>query len=94
MTLEEIEDEPAQIPNLIKTYGEYWIPDLVDRAKKGRLLGQETKSKRSPDVNVYEERGIYVLYKDYLPVYVGKAFRQSIGNRLQLHRESRRKGPR
>src|SRR6201999_2006688 len=42
----------------------------------------------------YEQRGIYVLYQDYDPVYVGRADRQSIGYRLQLHRESRRRGPR
>src|ERR1700733_4869983 len=94
MALEEFEDEPVKIRSFIKAYGEYWNPDLVDWAKSWRLLGQQTRSKKSLDLNVYEERGIYVLYKDYLPVYVGKAFKQSIGYRLQLHRESRRKGSR
>jgi hypothetical protein len=94
MALEDFEEERAKIPTLIRTFGEYWNPNLVNWANSWNLLGTKTRSKRGHDLNVYEERGIYVLYNDYVPVYVGKAFRQSIGYRLQLHRESRRKGSR
>lgn len=91
----EMEEEPSKtVPTLIRTYGEFWNPDLVNWTNTKQLLGKKRISKRSPDVNVYEERGVYVLYKDYVPVYVGKAFRQSIGERIQSHRGSRRKGPR
>jgi len=88
------EPESTSTPTLIRTYGEFWSPDVVDWAKSWRLLGTERADSKGPILNVYEERGIYVLYKDFVPVYVGKADRQSIGYRLQLHRESRRKGPR
>jgi hypothetical protein len=94
MDLEEQEGEPAKIPTLIRTYGEFWSPDMVDWGNTWRLFGKKNKGPKSPDLNVYEERGIYVLYKNYVPIYVGKAIRQSIGYRLQLHKESRRKGPR
>lgn len=86
--------ESTSTPTLIRSYGEFWSPDVVDWARTWRLLGTVRSDSRGPVVNVYEERGIYVLYKDFVPVYVGKADRQSIGYRLQLHRESRRKGPR
>lgn len=91
MESEEVEDESENGPTLIRKYGEFWNPDLVDWRRGRQLLG---KSKKKSDFNAWKERGIYVLYKDYVPVYVGKAFRQSIGRRLQLHRDSRRKGPR
>jgi hypothetical protein len=95
---EEIEDalreELPDTPTLIKTYGEFWNPELVNWNKSRELLGKRRYDLKGPDINVYEERGVYVLYKEYLPVYVGKADKESIGNRLQLHRQSRRRGPR
>lgn len=87
-------EESPNTPILIKTYGEYWSPEVVDWGRSWRLMGKRHSNPNGPSINVYEERGIYVLYKDYEPVYVGKADRQSLGYRLQLHRESLRKGPR
>jgi len=93
--IEEVQKEESRdTPILIKTYGEFWNPELVDWDGSGKLLGNRRSDSEGPDVNVYEERGVYVLYKDYQPVYVGKADKQSIGYRLQLHRQSWRKGPR
>jgi hypothetical protein len=94
---EDVEDdakESRNTPILIKTYGEFWNPELVDWTRSRELLGKRRSDSKGPDIDVYEERGVYVLYKDYAPVYVGKADRQSLGNRLQLHRQSWRKGPR
>jgi hypothetical protein len=87
-------EESRSTPTLIRTYGEFWNPDLVNWANTWRLLGKRSSHSRGPSINVYEERGVYVLYKEFEPVYVGKADRQSIGYRLQLHRQSQRKGPR
>jgi hypothetical protein len=73
------EDDPAgklessSTPTLIRSYGEFWSPDVVDWAKSWRLLGTARSDSKGPILNVYEERGIYVLYKDFVPVYVGKA---------------------
>jgi hypothetical protein len=78
-------------PVLIRCYGEFWNPALVDWNRTWKLLGYD---KRRQEVNAYEQRGIYVLYRDYVPVYIGKADQSSIGYRLQLHRLSQRKGPR
>jgi hypothetical protein len=86
--------ESADTPILIKAYGEFWNPDVANWERTWRLMGTRRSDSGGPNINVYEERGVYVLYKDFVPVYVGKADKQSIGYRLQLHRESERKGPR
>ena len=86
-----IAEEVATTPILIRAYGEFWSPDVV---KRGKLLGKRRHDSKGPDINVYDEIGVYVLYKDFVPVYVGRADKQSIGLRLQLHRDSIRKGPR
>jgi hypothetical protein len=86
--------ESANTPILIKAYGEFWSPDIVNWERTWRLLGTRRPDSKGPSINVYEQRGIYVLYNDFVPVYVGRSDKQSIGYRLQLHRESRRKGPR
>jgi len=85
------QDERAPTAGLIRAYGEFWNPDLVDWKRSRELLGIDVHGK---EINSYEQRGLYVLYDDYVPVYVGKADKQSIGYRLQAHRASQRKGPR
>jgi len=91
--IEEVErEESSNTPILIKSYGEFWNPDLVDWKNSRNLLGRRTRMGRN--INVYDELGVYVLYSDYTPVYVGKAFSSSIGGRIKGHRQSSRKGPR
>jgi hypothetical protein len=85
-------EESPNTPVLIKAYGEFWSPDVVTWGRKWRLMG--TRSDSKTNINVYEQRGVYVLYNDFEPVYVGKADKNSIGWRLEKHRESQRMGPR
>jgi hypothetical protein len=89
----EFEGAESKSPSLIRTFGEFWDPELV-RLTGRRLMGRKEKSRKDKSINVYEERGVYVLYKDFEPVYVGKADGESIGSRIQKHRKSQRKGPR
>jgi hypothetical protein len=89
--LDGAEGDVANAPILVKAYGEFWNPDFVSWNNGGTLLGQDRAGRT---INVYEQRGVYVLYEDYAPVYVGRGDKQSIGWRLLSHRESRRKGPR
>jgi hypothetical protein len=91
--LEEVGKELGNTPVLLRVYGEFWNPEIVNW-KSNSLLGKRRSQSNGSDINVYQERGVYVLYKDYKPVYVGKADRQPLGRRLQLHRQSVRKGPR
>ena len=84
-------DDGAATAGLIRVYGEFWNPDLVNWKRGRDLLGIDPENRI---INAYEQRGIYVLYDDYIPVYVGKASKISIGSRLRSHRESQRRGPR
>jgi hypothetical protein len=80
---------------LIRAYGEFWNASYVDWEKnKPRILGKTSRSADSADVDVYEERGIYILYKDYTPVYVGKADNEPLGSRLRKQRRTPKRGPR
>lgn len=89
---EEVVNEEPVKSHVIKTCGEFWNPEFVKWASPWRLLGK--RQPKGPDINVWRERGVYVLYKDYAPVYVGKADRQSIGDRLCEHRGDWKKGAR
>jgi hypothetical protein len=88
--LDRAEGDVANAPILVKAYGEFWNPDFVNWNNR-TLLGDDRAGRT---IDAYEQRGVYVLYDDYVPVYVGRGDRQSVGWRLLLHRESRRKGPR
>ncbi len=119
---------------LIRNYGEFWNPDIINwgGTGKGTLTGfvkivekekveKKTESDVSPEsldnseTNVSEEvkpdkvqkrkfksveidfwdaKGIYVLYSDFQPVYVGKAFGKtsSIGVRVRAHLTDRLAG--
>lgn len=83
--------------SLIKLYGEYWNPEIVDWGSKGpgngaKLEGEVTIEKRKFKANFWEAQGIYVLYDSFVPVYVGKAFSTSIGKRLRDHLSDRHAG--
>ena len=47
----------------------YWNSD----PRNGELLGVKIKALRGPHVNFAEQSGIYVLYADFTPIYVGQA---------------------
>lgn len=76
---------------LIQAFGENWSPDVVEWGQRGvragMLLGRVGGKKRDRrQVNVWEERGVYVLLHDRVPVYVGKTGRKALGARLREHR--------
>lgn len=75
---------------LIKSFGLYWNPDIVDwgavgAGNRGDLAGVITRKKEKHRINFWEAKGIYVLHADFKAVYVGKALRTSIGARLRDH---------
>jgi len=82
---------------LIRNYGEYWNPDLINwdqpKIKKvGELYGFAKVNGAQLKINFWNARGIYVLYSDFKPVYVGKAFKTSIGSRIEAHLRDRLAG--
>ena len=80
---------------LIKCYGEFWNPDLVDWGKKGSGNKGSLVGKIKPTnlhIDFWEGRGIYVLHDNFKAIYVGKAFGTSLGNRLRDHLSDRLAG--
>lgn len=85
-------DQATQRRGFIHAYGLFWSADEIDWApgagNRGayRILGRIGQNR--PTVQVCDfrrQRGIYVLYDDYGPYYVGLARDQAIGNRLRTH---------
>ena len=74
---------------LIKSYGEFWNPFVVDWSA-GELFGKGPtagKDKFPYTIDFWNAKGIYVLLNDFKPVYVGQSFRgnYSIAKRLKDH---------
>jgi hypothetical protein len=75
---------------LIKAYGTFWNPDIVEWGRKGhgkggKLIGCVKKDKTPKEIDFWKSRGIYVLHADFKTVYVGKSFKTCIGKRLRDH---------
>jgi hypothetical protein len=77
----------------IHSYGLFWSADEInwfrnsERRDRFRMLGR--LGKRWPSLQVCDfrfQRGIYVLYDDYGPYYVGLTRVGTLGNRLKQHR--------
>ena len=76
----------------IRCYGLFWLTDEVEwtsgqgREHRNALLGR--RGERSPAFRLadfWDQRGIYVLYNDYGPYYVGEISKRSLGVRLREH---------
>lgn len=69
----------------------FWSRDEVDWwGEHGslELLGRVNKNRGALQVaNFWDQRGIYVLYNDHGPYYVGKTFEQALGVRLRQHQK-------
>ncbi|MDO4240166.1 GIY-YIG nuclease family protein [Micrococcus sp.] len=72
--------------SIIKSYGEFWNPDAVDWGGKS-LIGTWRENGSEWKNNFWSAKGIYVLYADFKPIYVGQAHAQSsgVGKRLADH---------
>lgn len=82
---------------LIKAYGLYWNPDIIDwgrpgRGNKGELRGKIRIDGHEKVVDFWEAQGIYVLSRDFQTVYVGKAIGTPIGARIRSHLTDRLAG--
>jgi hypothetical protein len=52
--------------------------------KNAQVLGVPARAKRSAAVNFAQQSGIYVLYSDFVPIYVGQA-NCTLFSRLKMH---------
>jgi hypothetical protein len=89
------DDEIKDAPILIRAFGEFWRADCVDWEKaRPPILGKRGRSKKLLPIDAYEQRGVSVLYNDYVPVYVGKADNEPLGSRLRKQKHAVKRGPR
>ena len=75
---------------LISNYGLFWKTEDVfwgAGRSAGALFGVRPSKRTRPPVDFRDQRGIYVLYADYNPIYVGQNHGQSLIRRLIQHRD-------
>jgi hypothetical protein len=82
------------------SYGLFWSADEVpwfrresEAGERYRLLGRV--GKRPPRLQICDfrlQRGIYILYDDYGPYYVGLTRIGTLGSRLKQHRRDQHEG--
>jgi len=75
---------------LIKAFGSYWNPDIVDwgskgPGNKGTLSGKVKINGKTLTVDMWEAKALYVLSEEFRCVYVGQAFDRPLGPRLRDH---------
>lgn len=82
---------------LIRAYGLFWSADEVEwfpgGGNRGRYMLLGRQGERRPKLRLADFRtqsGLYILYGDYGPYYVGKADR--FGRRLKQHLKDRHAG--
>ena len=82
---------------LIRAYGLFWSADEVEwfpgPGNRGRYMLLGRQGERRPKLRLADFRtqsGLYILYGDYGPYYVGKADR--FGRRLKQHLNDRHAG--
>lgn len=84
---------------LIKAYGEYWNPDLVNWGRRGRGGRAALKGFARPgglkksqyEVDMWMATAVYCLFSDFQPVYVGKSV-ENLGPRIKSHLEDHKQG--
>jgi hypothetical protein len=82
---------------LIRAYGEFWRKEMLNLQERedhgqARLPGKISIRGKVKDVDVWKQEGIYVLFSDYRPVYVGQASGVHMGLRLRDHLHDRHAG--
>jgi hypothetical protein len=81
------ESEDTSEAGGIQALGVYWSRDLVRWARKPKLLGQQQIG--SEAVDMAEQIGVYLLYDEREPIYVGRSIDRPIGKRLYEHTQDR-----
>ena len=79
---------------LIRAYGHYWNPDIVEWGQRGpggqgQLLGKVRVNGTNHEIDFWNAFGIYVLHDDFRAIYVGKAASTRLGPRIRNHLSDR-----
>lgn len=79
--------EEDSIAGGIQAFGVYWSRNHVHWVRSARLLGQQQIGAEA--VNMADQVGVYVLYDEREPIYVGRSIDRPIGLRLFEHTQDR-----
>lgn len=83
---------------LIRAIAEFWNPEIVNwgtvgAGNKGALLGLARPASGTDfEVDLWNAEGVYILYSEFRPIYVGQASAERTGPRLREHRSDRLAG--
>lgn len=96
-----IERQARSKSGFIRAYGMFWSANEVDWTGatsnyRLEILGRVGERRPRLEIcNFWEQRGIYVLYNDYSPYYVGRTSGadMSLGKRLRQHYEGANGSP-
>lgn len=77
----------ADPDTLIRAFGMYWERSAVDWKHKPRLYGIQFSG--SAPVDMGGQVGVYLLHDGHRTVYVGRADKDSLGDRLSAHTRDR-----
>lgn len=86
-----------RIEALIANFGLFWQVDELSWARTSgrrrtlRLLGRRGTGSKRRIADFHTQSGLYILYGDYGPYYVGLVHANRLGNRLRDHLEDRHK---
>ena len=76
----------------IKNYGLFWLREEIDwqpgigKKDAFRLLGRQGANRPKLKIADFRvQKGIYILYDNYGPTYVGLTIKQNLGKRLKDH---------
>jgi hypothetical protein len=75
---------------IIQAFGMFWRHDRVEWSNNPKLLGKQKAA--SKQVDLCDQRGVYLLHDLHRVIYVGKAVDQPLGRRLHQHNSDRFNG--
>ena len=76
---------------IVRAFGLYWNVSAVDWDDK-KMLGVDDESAPQIETNAWKQSGIYCLYNEFLPIYVGRALNKNLGDRICSHLTDRLAG--
>lgn len=78
---------------IVRAFGLFWNVTGVDWDAK-RMVGvyEDSETKEKITSNCWAQSGIYCLYHEFMPIYVGRAVSRNLGDRVNSHRSDRLAG--
>lgn len=101
MTRDDLHRQEISRAGFIRAYGMFWHVEEIDwngefSGRHREILGRVGKNSPGLKVaNFWEQQGIYILYNDYGPYYVGQTVGagMNLGKRLRHHHEGTNGSP-